>query len=534
MTRWIDRRSIVGMDEPGGRRILGVDIDITERKRAERRLELEYGVTRIVSTATDLEATRPLILKTLSQHMEAACAEWWEPELDHDRLRCVAFIQQEEGVESFARMTQTMRLTRGLGLPGRVWETAAPMWVDDIGVDPNFLRFEAAKDAGIRSAIGFPLLKGEECIGVIALFSRKQLVHDADKLKLLGALGYKLGSFLQRLGAEEEVRQSEERLTSALKAGKLGVFDCDLQSNKVRWDDTLRNLWGIPQDEPVTSAIFETGIHPEDRSAVQAAVDQAFDPNGARRYEAEYRVINRIDQTLRWVRAEGDVIFSRDKPIRFVGMAQDITDRKRAEEHIKLLMREVNHRSKNLLAVVHAIAQQTSTKSDPRNFVPRFAERLQALAASHDLLVHNSWQGVDVSDLIRSQLAHFGDLIGRRIILDGPPLRINPAAAQSLGMALHELTTNAGKYGSLSTNEGKVIITWQQDRATVSKLFHMSWREVGGPPVMAPKSKGFGTRVIKDAAERAVQGSVGLSYVPSGFVWTLTVPEDNILEPSKQ
>jgi PAS domain S-box-containing protein len=532
ITRWIDRRSIVGGDEPGGRRILGVDIDITERKRAERRLELEHAVTRIVSAATDLEATRPLILEVLCNHMEAACAEWWEPE--NNRLRCAAFIQREHGMEPFAQITQALHLTRGFGLPGRIWAAAEPMWLHDILADPNFPRSEVATEVGLHSAIGFPLLKGDECIGVIALFSRKQLSHDADKLKLLGALGYKIGSFLQRLRAEEEVRQSEERLASALKAGKLGVFDCDLQSNKVRWDDTIRNLWGVPQDEAVSSAVFEAGVHPEDRSAVQAAVDKAFDPNGTRRYEAEYRVINRIDQTLRWVRAEGNVIFMNDRPIRFVGMVQDITDRKHAEEHIKLLMREVNHRSKNVLAVVQAIASQTAAQTAPKTFMQRFSDRLQALAASHDLLVHNAWQGVDLSDLIRSQLAHFGDLIGRRIILDGPSFRISAAAAQSLGMALHELTTNASKYGSLSANEGKVTITWQQDHGTAPQLFKMIWCEEGGPPVKAPTSKGFGTRVIKNAAERAVQGNVSLSYLPTGFTWTLTAPADKILEPLKQ
>ncbi len=137
----------------------------------------------------------------------------------------------------------------------------------------------------------------------------------------------------------------------------------------------------------------------------------------------------------------------------------DITERKHQEERIKLLLGEVNHRAKNMLAVVQSVARQTAAAS-PQDFLERFSERVQALAASQDLLVEAEWRGVRLTELIRKQLAHFKGLIGSRIELRGPSLLLSASAAQTLGMAIHELATNAGKYGALSVSEGRIAIGW--------------------------------------------------------------------------
>ena len=140
-------------------------------------------------------------------------------------------------------------------------------------------------------------------------------------------------------------------------------------------------------------------------------------------------------------------------------------------------MREMNHRAKNMLSVVDAIAHQTATRS-PEDFVNRFSERIQALSANQDLLLRTEWKGVDIKGLVHAQLAHFADLIGSRISADGPALRLKSASAQAVGLALHELATNAGKYGALSTETGRVDIGWQAGGG----VFTMSWSESGGPP----------------------------------------------------
>ncbi len=204
---------------------------------------------------------------------------------------------------------------------------------------------------------------------------------------------------------------------------------------------------------------------------------------------------------------------------------RDITARKRAEEQLRLLMHEMNHRAKNLLNVVNAIAHQTATRN-PDDFIERFSERLQALSANQELLIRNEWEGVEIGKLVRTQLAHFADLIGSRIAVQGRVLRLKPTGAQAIGLALHELATNAGKYGALSTEAGRVDIRW----GTEGDTFMISWRERGGPPVSPPQRRGFGTVVMKEMAERSVDGKVELDHAPSGVTWTMTCPAVNALE----
>src|SRR6266446_4528666 len=206
----------------------------------------------------------------------------------------------------------------------------------------------------------------------------------------------------------------------------------------------------------------------------------------------------------------------------FVCVAQDVTDQKAHEEQIHLLMSEINHRAKNMLSLVQAIARQTAAR-EPEDFVERFTDRIQALAANQDLLVKNEWQGVDVEDLVRAQLALFADLVGSRITVHGSPVRLNAAAAQAIGLALHELATNASKYGALSVDAGCVDVGWRLD----GDIFAMSWTESKGPPVSEPKRRGFGSTVVDSMVKQTVNGVVQLDYLPSGVVWNLTCPAAN-------
>jgi two-component sensor histidine kinase len=199
---------------------------------------------------------------------------------------------------------------------------------------------------------------------------------------------------------------------------------------------------------------------------------------------------------------------------------------KEREEKERLLMREVNHRAKNMLSVVDAIAHQTAAQN-PEDFAERFSDRIQALSANQDLLVRNEWRGVEIRDLVQAQLAPFADLIGSRIVVDGPKLRLKAAGAQAIGLALHELATNAGKYGALSNDKGCVDICWGTD----GDILTMTWAEREGPPVTAPKRRGFGTIVMEQMAERSVNGRVDHEYAPSGVTWRLTCLAASALEP---
>jgi two-component sensor histidine kinase len=178
---------------------------------------------------------------------------------------------------------------------------------------------------------------------------------------------------------------------------------------------------------------------------------------------------------------------------------------------------------KNLLGLVLVIARRTAA-GVPEDVVKRFTDRIHALASNQDLLGQNHQQGADLEDLVHAQLAHFADLVGSRITALGAKLRLNATAAQAIGLALHELATNAGKYGALSTDMGLVDLRW----AKTDDTFTMSWTERNGPRVSPPQRRGFGTVVMKDMVERSVSGNVDVDYTPSGLTWRLTCPMENV------
>jgi two-component sensor histidine kinase len=271
-------------------------------------------------------------------------------------------------------------------------------------------------------------------------------------------------------------------------------------------------------------------VHPDDAERVWADIQAALDPADPKPYAHDYRV-QRGGGEVRWLEAHGLAYFEgvgRDRrAVGGVGTVQDITERKERQERERLLMREISHRAKNMLSVVDAIAHQTAIRA-PEDFIERFSERIQALAANQDLLIRNEWRGVEVEDLVCAQLAPFADLIGSRIVVRGPKLRLNAAGAQAIGLTLHELATNAGKYGALSTDTGRVDICWRTDGDT----FAMRWTERNGPSVSAPQQRGFGTIIMETMVERSLNGKVELLYPPSGVTWRLICPAANALEPN--
>jgi PAS domain S-box-containing protein len=316
---------------------------------------------------------------------------------------------------------------------------------------------------------------------------------------------------------------SEARFRATFENAAVGIAHFDPDFRWLRANEALCRILGYRADELVTKSLEEIN-NPDDLRTCLAHVERMRD-----------RKIDSFVMDKRYLRKDGSIVWTRltngcvrksDGSIDyFVCMFEDISARKAHEEKEHLLMSEINHRAKNLLSVVDAIAHQTAAKS-PEDFVERFSERVQALSANQDLLVRNEWNGVEIAALVRAQLAHFADLIGSRIAVHGPELRLNAASAQAIGLALHELATNAGKYGSLSTDRGRVDVSWGTDGDTLT----MSWTEREGPPVSAPKRRGFGTIVMEAMAERSVDGKVDLDYAPSGLTWRLTCPAGNALD----
>ncbi|WP_240540083.1 HWE histidine kinase domain-containing protein [Salinarimonas soli] len=204
-----------------------------------------------------------------------------------------------------------------------------------------------------------------------------------------------------------------------------------------------------------------------------------------------------------------------------VSVGLDITERKRAEEQRMLLIHELNHRVKNTLATVQAIAVQSLRGSEsPQAARDTFTARLMALAAAHDVLTRESWEGADLVDVVAGAVAPHRAEDADRFEVAGPAVRLTPSMALSIAMALHELATNAAKYGALSSEGGRVVIAWAVSDATL----RLEWREHGGPPVVVPTRKGFGTRLIERGLAAELGGEVRLAYEPAGVACLMSVP----------
>jgi PAS domain S-box-containing protein len=338
-----------------------------------------------------------------------------------------------------------------------------------------------------------------------------------------------------RKRAEDELKRNERRLSTALRVGKLGVFEHHFRPrNSYYWDSTIRQIWGVEEDTEITDTMFWPSIHPDDGPRLRAIIAAAVAGGTLGRVDIEYRIYRASDGALRWVNVALDVMSDMRGPYRVIGTAQDITERKEAEEHAQLLMREINHRSKNLLAVVQSIAHQMARNSDIETFPQRFAERLAGLASSQDLLVKNNWRGVPLSELIATQLSHCKHLLGSRIHLDGDDLHIAPGMAQNLGMALHELATNAAKYGALSDDRGEVVIAWDVSACgDTDRAFSLSWTERNGPPVATPEHKGLGSFILTRMFKHSLGGEVVQEFPPEGLRWSIQAPASAILEAAE-
>ena len=329
----------------------------------------------------------------------------------------------------------------------------------------------------------------------------------------------------ERRQHEEKVLVSEIRYRRLFETAHDGVLILDPGTRKIiDANPFMTQMLDYPHDELVGKELFEIGLLKD-----EAASQEMF--RGLQR-SREVRYDNLPLETRAGRHQDVEVVANlydeNGHPVIQCNI-RDITERRRGEEHVKLLMAEVYHRAKNLLAVVQAFAHQTAKYGDPSTFTERLSDRIDGLAAGQDLLVKNQWLGVEVADLVEVQLSHFKDLIGTRVLIEGPSqLTLNMSAAQGIGMALHELATNAAKYGALSNLDGQVRIAWQVT-AAAKPTFSISWLEDGGPAVTMPTRAGFGQIVIGRMAEAAVEGRAEIVFRESGLSWNLCAPAENAL-----
>jgi two-component sensor histidine kinase len=264
-------------------------------------------------------------------------------------------------------------------------------------------------------------------------------------------------------------------------------------------------------------------MHPEDRHLLAQfhALTESQDS-----FPAEYRIV-KADGKVSWLSGYGRVLDrqANGKAHHVIHVATDITERKTAEAHQRFLLQELSHRSKNLLSIVQAVADQTMRNCpDLAEFQKRFDGRLQGLAASNTLLARGDWRGSCLSALVELQLSPFIDLASPQIEVRGPNVDLTAEATQAVGLALHELATNAVKHGALSVPQGRVSVSWEVFKGSGAPRLRLDWTERDGPPVTAPNRTGFGHFVIKTMIEQSVQGKVALDFNREGLHWSLEAP----------
>lgn len=336
---------------------------------------------------------------------------------------------------------------------------------------------------------------------------------------------------LERSVAERtrELAHSKARLEALITASAQMVWTTEADGNVDEDSPSWRAFTGQTYDQWKGSG-WLNAIHPNDRAKTIEAWRGAVEK--CDKYDVEYR-LQHIDGDYRWTNARGVPLIDADGNVtEWVGMNVDITDRKRSEEHGHLIMRELSHRTKNLLAVIASLARRTLDGSrDLQSQADDFVERIHGLARSHDLLVRGDWRGVSLNDLVNSHLEPFG-FEPERVCVKGPAIEIKPEAAQSIGLALHELATNATKHGALKTAKGKLAVQWKVEPQDGKPMLILEWLEDSATAAGKPPVSGFGRLMLEKLVGASVEGRTEYQVGGGRVTWRLAAPLEAVLRPA--
>lgn len=329
--------------------------------------------------------------------------------------------------------------------------------------------------------------------------------------------------------SQQDLRQQRERWNATYEHAAIGIVEVDAEGRFLRVNEAICSITGSSREELLGSRLY-VQTHPGDRDVDrdlyrrQVAGEIGF-------YSIEKRFL-RKDGRMIWIAVRSSTVRDIDGSFLYgVRVVQDVTDRKEAEARQKLLIDELNHRVKNTLATVQSLATQTARGTDsPVAFRQAFEGRLIALSQAHDQLTRRHWKSADLHDIVTGATAPYLTRSRDQVALEGEPLTVTPRVALTLALAMHELSTNAAKYGALSVPEGRIAIRWHVQRGT-APILRIEWRERGGPEVRAPSKLGFGSRFIEGSVAAELQGKARLDFDAAGLRCTMEIPVDSEAEP---
>lgn len=443
-----------------------------------------------------------------------------------DRASILLFDQQQ--VMSFVAWRGLTDKYRGAVNGHTPWvagqREAEPIFVPDIREtdEPAWLK-QCILGEGIVGLAFVPLFAKGQVIGKFMTYfpeRRDFTTHDRDcAVAIARQLGFALERYqaeIARETAEANLRESEERFRNMAEDAPIMIWISDETGHCRHINPLLRDFWGV---DDINTFDWSKTLHPEDLPLVGAKMQEAVQHQSSVNVKGRYR---RADGVYRVLETVARPNFGRDGSfVGMIGVNVDITEREDADRHKRLLINELNHRVKNTLAVVQAMARQTFKTDAPRNLqIEAFEGRLSALAQTHNLLAAESWQAASLEDVARKSINGDADL---RVTLSGPNVELEPRQAVTTAMALHEMYTNAVKHGSLRDPAGTVKLEWQVT-GDADPILRLTWSEHGPLPVRPPSRRGFGTIMIKQALGTDLDADVDLDFAETGLICTVTAP----------
>lgn len=405
-----------------------------------------------------------------------------------------------------------------------------PIFVQDIERtdEPDWIK-NTIKKEGVRSLSFVPLEVRGGCAGKFMTYYEAPRIFTPRDTAIAITIARQVGFSIERMHQEasrrkieQDLRESEERFRVMSEHAPVMIWMSDPNGKCLHLNKMLRDFWGVDESAIPT---FEWGstMHPDDAQQVGDAIKQAIENRSSASTRGRFRS---VDGQWRVLHTSARPRIANGEFLGMIGVNIDITSqenaeraRKDAEAHRELLIAELNHRVKNTLSVVQAIAHQTfrGVAGDAR---AAFEGRLLALARSHDLLTHSNWRSVSIKELAFASVQNTAGGDGR-ISIVGPEIVLSAREAVALGMAFHELTTNALKYGALSNDSGSIELSWQLDPGTPRKL-KVVWRESGGPPVKPPGRSGFGSVLLEKILASDLNANIELDFRPTGLICSIS------------
>ncbi|WP_106640559.1 sensor histidine kinase [Allosphingosinicella vermicomposti] len=500
--------------------ILSQGADMTGAVLAQRRLAFQVRLADALRNGASADAVKATAARLLGEHLSASRVGYSEVDLEQQTLSTSTDWTRDPSIPSLVGVS---RMLGAFGETSHEWLLdGQPLAVTDHRIDPRTAdpEIQATFDGiGVRAMIVVPLIGQGVLRAILYVHDVKPREWAAADIEIARDTAERTWEAVQRAQSEQSLRESEDHYRHAVELNPQVTWTATPEGriNRVssRWEDWTGTS-GIGES-------WSAAVHPDDLARTAAAWEQSLRTSTP--LDAESR-IKRQDGTYRWVRSRAYPRFAADGSVcLWYGTTEDIHERHQAQDHQRLLINELNHRVKNTLATVQAIAFQTLkgdiSLADAR---ARFEARLLALSRAHNLLTEENWEGAPIWRVVADSIAHLSAESGR-FVLNGEPMWLAPRAALALALACHELSTNAVKYGALSNDRGHVEVTWQKRAGQLC----IEWKEKDGPPVAPPSERGFGSRLIERGLAGDLDGKARLDFEPDGLRCMIEAPLSAVL-----